>query len=374
MKEIRIIASASDAGGAANVAPVCAELKKNTNIKILSSTITQDIFNRFGIEPEVIKYEKRNIKNLLNDIIDSFDPHVILTGTSRFASPDRYLIKLGREKEIFSVTILDEWYNYKLRFLDETGQYNLSDVICCPDHIAYNEAVADGIPEKLLRITGSPALALFWDRINNNSFEMSERVLELLKKQKPIILFLSETHKSDYGFNEEGGPLGPSLGFTEETVMNDLIEVLSELAISCTLIEKLHPSSEKNEQNDEVIYNNVRFISLKNTSLHSLISISDLIVGMRSMALLESSFFNKPVISYQPELNPRFGQCTAERVAGVSRISSKKELKSWIENRLHKSILKLDGIVTRPDFACVDSVEKIVNLIVDNSSIKLDSN
>ncbi|MEM4396793.1 MAG: hypothetical protein QXR30_04020 [Candidatus Woesearchaeota archaeon] len=365
----KILVSAQDVGGAVNIAPICSKLKSlNFNIKIIPSKITKDIFVKHNLNEELIELLNLN-EDTLKKLFLEFKPNLILTGTTRYFSSDRLLIKISNEYNVFSISVLDDWTNYRLRFTENSNGLILPDIICCMDEIAYKDAILEGIPSKKLIITGSIYLSLLFNNKSNNDDKLlPSKILNIdgLNKDIPTILFISETLEKDFGNDQRGGKMGDFLGYTEKTVLQDIIEVLSEFDINCNLIEKLHPIAEFSGIKNFSV-NKINYIQLKNYELHNLILNSDLVIGMRSIALLESAILNKLTISYQPNLNPKYGSCTAERIAKVESLRNKEELKYYIKNFFTKGMNSTKIYFSeRPNFANKNAISNIVNLIIRN--------
>ena len=180
--------------------------------------------------------------------------------------------------------------------------------------------------------------------------------------EKPIVTFISETHAADYGTSPDSpGPLGPFIGYTEETVLDSVLNVLRELKSPVLLVEKLHPSAEINKRS-LVIPENVDLYSVRETDLLALLWYSDIVIGMRSMALLEASILGcEAVVSFQPKLiGPE--RCTAVRLELVQKLESEEDLKSWLANKLSSFNEKREKVIRPQPFAPEDAAERIINL------------
>lgn len=356
----KILVSAQDAGGAANIAPICRKLlKENFDVKIYSSSYTIKIFKNYDLDFHLIKQDDFN-EAIIDKFFCDFNPDLILTGTSRYYGIDRYLIKLAKRYNKFSISIIDDWVNYIIRFLDYNGSLLLPDIICCIDKICYDEAINEGLPVKLLRITGSPYLSELFDKktdfINNNIKNTEEHL--------PKILFISETLSDDHGSNYLGGPLGQFLGYTENSTLKDLFQCCKKLEKRVTLIEKPHPSS-KNRKHKNFVYENVSYIRLRpDEDLIKVIMDADLVIGMRSIGLLVSAIFDKLTVSYQPNLNNNIPKSSAEKIAGIERIENIEDLFKFLSNWLNndKNFRRV-YFKERPIFADKDSINNIVSII-----------
>lgn len=358
-----ILISAQDAGGAVNIVPICEQLiKLNFNIKIIPSSFTINIFLKCRLNADIIKLSELN-ENAAEKFFVEFEPSAVLTGTSRYYSLDRIFLKLAKKYNKFSISVLDDWSNYKLRFLDNNNELILPCIICCMDDLAVNEAIYDGLPSQILVVTGSPYLSKLFDKRST----IVEQNLELLgiKENATKILFISETHAEDFGDDIGVGKMGDFLGYTEKSALNDIIEIISKLNIECNVIEKLHPSSKILETNFYT-KEKINYLQIRDLDLHKLIYYSDLVIGMRSIALLESAIFGKLTVSYQPNLIPKYRPCTAERFAKVESLRSKIELETYLKKFFSSNEKNKSYFDDRPKFANENSINNIINLIIKN--------
>jgi len=357
-----VLLCATNAGGARNVAPLLKEVKKRgLNPILITSKDMKQFFNFKNLKVIETTSEDTNAANYINQ----FNPKAIICGATRYPSIDRLLIREGKKNKIKTTVALDEWYNYRIRFENQKEELEfLPDIIACMDEKAKEEAVSEGIPKQLCYVTGSPSLSDLTDKAED--FIKNPRPIPdflVSSQSEPIFTYLSETFTIDYGSKKgDVGLLGPFLGYTEETVKKDIITILKDINIPCTVVEKLHPSS-KLENKETKINENINWIRIKKTDLWSLFWYSNAVIGMRSMALLESKIFNRPTISYQPGLIVK-DISTAVKFGFVEKLSEKNELKTWLENQFEKYKKQDKRSINRYPFARKDASENVVNLTI----------
>ncbi len=320
-----ILFCATNAGGAKNLNIIVREASAlGLSVMVIASEMTKKYFSS-GTLIKNIPMDTASAEDLLNEI----KPVALICGTTGELSPEKALTVAAKNLGVRVLAVLDEWYNYRLRFKDEYDQLAyLPDKVCCQDELAYEEAKAQGLPMNALTVTGSPYLADLWGRRNNGFLKCS---LFGEGKPRPMIMFLSETHSQDYGEDGAGGPLGGFLGYTEKTVRCDIADVLKSLDFRGTVIEKLHPADMVDREPLPV--GRGAWIVVKDEELWSLIMSSDIIIGMRSMTIFETALLEKPVVSYQPN---RVGlqECTAVRLGLVKCFENKNDLARWISEKL----------------------------------------
>jgi hypothetical protein len=348
-----VLVYATDAGGARDLAAVVGGASGETDFSVFAGVGTAGIFAEHGIDYDIPDAPDR--------LFDQLRPDVYLCGRTRYPGAERRLISTARCLGIPSTLVLDEWFNYRLSILDEDGRAAfIPDRICCPDDQAFAEAVADRLPEDRLVVTGSPALSMLADQCVAFA-QTPPPVPSLLAEDclHPVITFLSETHGDDYGCGpEERGPLGPYLGYSEHSVRGELMDVLSALGQSCTVIEKLHPSATEKEQPPPG-NPNVHWQVTGHQALWPLMWHSDLVVGMRSMALLQAAVMSKTAISYQPNLRGP-DQCTASRLGLVDKGRHIGDLEVWLRSHCVEALDSACRPPLRPAFAHPDAAKRVL--------------
>jgi len=360
-----VLLCATDAGGARNLFPLLKLIKKQGYQPVLVTS--KNMLGLFDLQyANLIDVGGIDISvNSVKKLIDSVKPTAIICGTTRYISIDRLLISEGKKKNIRTVVVLDEWFNHRLRFENEKGELEfLPDAIACMDEKAKKGAVEEGIPKELCFVTGSSSLT----DLTNRAEDFVEKPCPMpdflkTKQTTPVFTFLSQPFTKDYGSKKgEHGSLGSFIGYTEETVKNDILTVVKKINKPCTIVEKLHPSSELDDA-EYLINKNIRWIRIKKTNLWALYWHSQAVIGMRSMALLESVIFNRPTISYQPGLIVK-DTCTAVVFGLVKKLSTPVELEKWLNNQFNKSVGKDKRSINRYPFAREDSIDNVVSLAV----------
>lgn len=356
-----IMLCATDAGGVRNIVPL---IKVIDSRGFTSTMVTsQDMAKSFNLgDISVVKSndtDRESMEKLLSDT----KPSAIICGTTRYISAERHLISAAGKAGIGSVAVMDEWFNYRVRFEDETGKLAyLPDAVAVMDELARKEAIDEGIPPELCHVTGSPSLSSLVSQSRKFRDE-PPAIPNFLHPDspRPIITFISETHAADYGSKPgESGPMGPYLGYTESSVREDILKVLGDMCQPCTFVEKLHPSAPE-EESIKTPGGGINWIKEKGTDLWALLWHSDAVIGMRSMALLEASILGQSVASYQPRL-VGMDYCSAVRLGLVPKISNPSELEQWLRRQLVDSDEKPSTTLRDFTFAPEDAAERVVEL------------
>ena len=314
-----LLICASDAGGARNLAPVAAlAAERGEAVATLGSAATLPLFAEAGVRAEAAAVaDIAEAAALLRTLA----PRAVLCGTTRYEAAETRLIAAARALGLPSLAVLDEWYGYCGRF----ALSGLPDRICCPDDLARDEAAAEGLPGERLVVTGSPALAALADRIAAAEIPPPAGWESGLGGAR--LLFISETHAADYGSAPgQNGPLGPFLGYTEHEVRTDLARALVGLP-PFRVVEKLHPSTEIRPDPPAGAGPGWRVAAAE--PLWPPLHHADLVIGMRSMALLEAAMFGHRPLAYQPGLiGP--DRCTAARLGLADTARDFAGLAGWL--------------------------------------------
>lgn len=367
---MNVLLCATDAGGIRNIAPLLPVLAH----RAISSTLltSERMVHLFG---ESIRHAKDVLwtegidTDGLRLLLDTKRPLSVITGTTRFMSPDRLLNLLAKKAGIKSISVLDEWFNYRLRFeRSETGELAyLPDAVAAQDEMAKDEAAREGIPSAVCHITGSPSLADVARRAAWFRDHKPPRPPFLsLKDDRLVITFLSETHAEDYGnAPHESGKLGPFIGYTEHSVRNDIIQLLKKIGRNIIFVEKMHPSA-KDEALKSDSPSKIDWRRVSKCDLPTLLWHSDLVIGMRSMALLEACILGCHAVSFQPGLIGE-DKCTAVRLGLIPGLDSRESLKSWLFDKLaevSENNARIKHERNYP-FARLNAAELVVDLAVN---------
>lgn len=235
------------------------------------------------------------IKN--NCVIDNdwrnSEPTLIITGTSFGDTVDKELVAWGKEKGVVSISVIEHWSWYRRRF-EVLGKLMLPDYIFVNDEIAYNEALADGLPVDKLIIAGNPILdnMLSKERCTRERSDILKDVG--LPDKYNNIVFISEELGADFNGTED------DLGYDEFFVLKVIIDNL--LKEDCLII-KLHPEEASDKYSDFI---NERVKVIREIDVYNLSAIADMIVGMGSILLIELSLLHDDVISFRPNANKGF--------------------------------------------------------------------
>lgn len=299
----KILAFAREAGGAAAIAPVCkAMVDEGWNLLLLGKDQGLEVFRNKKLPCiDFPVFDDAALEDIVYHNLGSH-PDIILTSASSLPKEMtcRYIWRWGQRHSILTVGVLDQWQNYALRFSGPNKSDHLAyipDFIFVMDEIARRVMAEEGIPLERIIITGQPA----FDNIRDN-FQLLIGEVDRIKGQLNIdgdyiVTYVGESLQDAYG---------DTLGYDEQSVLEFLGDTLDNfcsenMKSKICLIVKLHPEN-KYEEFESVMQKWPSFekrIIAKELSTYQVIAISDIVVGMSSVMLVESILAEKPTVSLQ---------------------------------------------------------------------------
>ena len=310
---MKILFCAEDYGGVKSLFPIYLYLKKSHACKFF-------VKKKFTCEITNIKITP-TCKDQLISGIKNFSPNVIFLGTSSGKkSIDKVALNFCQDKKIKKIIVFDEWYDYKKRLIYR-NKILLADIFIVNNKEALKIAVKEG-----LRSTKIMPICQF--HLSNLFYNYKKKL-----KTKNQILFLSEKIIK----KEKKSIENP--GYTSMEALDDLIAIHKYYKLDSKILIKKHPSEiNKNIKIRKFSHN--KYISyIYDYNIIKYLVASKFVVGMRSMAILESLVLKRNVISYQP--NSHFERCSAVKLKLIKSISNKESLKKIFRNgKKNKVILK----------------------------------
>lgn len=272
-------------GTASAFIPLLEELNRHEDfvVSILAFELSHALLENSGLE--FIKID--NFSDALQYLRADID--YLVTGTSEMVEDDESFWKWSNENQIPSLAFVDQWSNLAKRF----DCNNLPTQIGVIDEKAKDELESFLAGRCPIQITGSPV----FDSLKNN-------INTPYRSSNPIrILFVLEPDIS--GMNED--EIRSLQGFTEYDCLRAGLETTRkcahQLKIPLSFTLKPHPRDDqmliegllKRLESDVPDFPIKVCLGSKEEALID----SDIVMGMRSMLLLEAAFVHKPVISIQ---------------------------------------------------------------------------
>lgn len=298
---MRTLAAATFAGGANVLLPVLRklQLQPEVRLRVVAERQALQILSEQGIPVEEPPPAPKERDLFLRSLFRKEAPDTLLLGTSRGASIEKELLRIGQERGIPSLAVVDHWSHYKARFLEPgSRQLRLPTRIALMDTQALERAVADGLPRKILKVTGQPHLQYLATALRDPALQRHARKLRdtwLQDEQGPLLLFCSEL------FSE-------NRGYAQTDALEGLAEALDLLEKDAPpraparpkLVVKLHPKESRAPFQAGPASRRRGFLLVEVEAAWPCLLAADVLVGMTSMMLLEGAIAGRPAISYQP--------------------------------------------------------------------------
>jgi len=365
VNQIDVLVCATEAGGARNLVAVLEEFPELFQFKVLSGNGALAIFERSGIP--IWRHLPSLGESDAGQILQETKADIVLCGRGiDNDSLERHIIVAARSLGCSTVSIVDEWYDYRANYADESGDLvYLPDVVCCPDEQALKEAVAEGLPTECLRVTGSPALSSLVKKRETYRSNNLSRIDEFDRTyRRPFVTYISE-ELSDRrpGVSSNDNKSKNISRYDGKDIRNDILQALLEQFPCCTVFEKPHPRSESNVC-PPISSENICWLVIENDELQDLCWCSDIVIGTKSMGLLEAALLGTPTVAYQPDPNGNIS-CTAVRKGLIPCFHNTDDLKLWFE-RTRTSANK--EYILAPDFARPDAARLVCEVIEEFAS------
>ncbi len=226
------------------------------------------------------------------------DIGVLVCGTGFHTETELFLMARCKQYGVCTVAILDYWSNYKSRFAFHDA-FIWPDYYIVMDSLAEKEAIAEGVPNSIIKILGHPGL----DEV------LGKRKAPQTQKEEELVLLLGEPMSGRI-----------ALGYNEERFFSDCVDILTKLGKRFSI--KFHPRDDAELQRKYTAYR-------VDGDLLDIASRQDVVIGMTTIALLNCSLFGKKTVSYQPGLAGE-DDCISNKLGLSKLITSREELLSFL--------------------------------------------
>jgi hypothetical protein len=325
-----VLAVCGDPGGANAVAPVIELLRadKRVTVRALAYAEAHVLWAERGLKHDVLGEDTQpaDIANYLTE-----ETKFLLTGTSANQYDfEKHFIAAARTEGVRSLSVLDFWSNYALRFSDLAGDLRyLPDRIAVMDELASFEMQADGIDAERIVVTGHPA----WDGLEAVRAEFGPAQRRALRQQYRmgdhdwLILYASQ-------------PIPPAdsnhAWFDREAALEVLICALERIAQdhdkTVLLLVRYHPKESRQpfRHRGSTL---IRIESQSGGDGRPWLLAADTVVGMATMLLVESALLGRPTLSLRLGLDGT-DPFPANRSGLVSAVYSHEEVSTALEAAL----------------------------------------
>jgi hypothetical protein len=302
----QLIVICGDAGGANAIVPVIKQLhsEKKRDVLVFAYLQAIEIMSKNKISFSVL--DEKITDSAIQELLQKNQPVIIVTGTSVNAIElEKKFICAARKLKIPCLAVLDFWSNYSQRFSDDQGDLKyVPDKIAIMDEIAYSGMIAEGFHPDTLIVTGQPAfdaLAECKVNFNNKTLQKIRRNFQIHANEL-FVTFVSQPLSIVNGEDESNPRF---LGYTEKTVLKNLVPALNKISQDCkkdiALIIRPHPR-EKSDDYTKITSNVIRIIISSVDNPRDIVMASDLVIGMNTELLVEACYLGCIVVSVQPGL------------------------------------------------------------------------
>ena len=311
----RVLATSSHPGGINAILPVIRQLNQEGQVNVISigHESSEKMLAAAGISYRTLSSYGvgTTSEEELELLIERVSPNIVLTGTGDSDRDgkkviEQTIVSAARNAGITSLSVLDVWANYSLRFSDplnlEEGHLRfLPDKVAVMDELARSTMVAEGFPIDRLVVTGNP---FFDDLVEvGRRFGSSNReeVRADLGVSADALLLLYASQPIEHHY-------GDSLGYTEKTALDALLSSLNKTRTGreVSLLVKVHPR-ENIPDLEEVAekYSGVHVLFDQDYPTRPTVLASDVVFSPFSTVLIESTYLHKPSIRLQPGLRQK---------------------------------------------------------------------
>lgn len=248
------------------------------------------------------------------NIIDSILPRMLLVGTSQnYDSPVLMLVEEARRRGITSVGFVDMAVDASLRFSGRSGNplEFAPEYLIVPDKFTHEAFQNLGFPSKQIVMCVHPA----YDRVRKRAREFAKHDIIALRVQllglnpapRPVWLFAAEHvdgceyrrmhHGPGYSLNGRGNS-----NRRTNIVLEEVLDTAALMNPRPFVILRLHPKNTREEFSNYI--SEVDFMSIGGDPM-DLVWISDLVIGLSSMLLMEAAHMGRPTLSVVPREEER---------------------------------------------------------------------
>jgi hypothetical protein len=252
---------------------------------------------------KITVYSNRNYNGNVQQVVyrneqPSLDKvETVFLGTSHPASSDYFelnCLKEAKQKNIYTISFIDHWINFKLRFTDAQGKTIYPDEIWVVDEKAKQLAIEEGLPAALIKVSGNP-YHYYLEHQWKSSWKGKSYFNSLNIKPNAFHIVFAPDPLSLRNIKEK-------VGFSEAEALHDILNVISDLNDeNICLVVKCHPLQPEEILAKEINKTGWPNVSLlKNADSLELINAADLVVGFYSNFLLDAKALGKKVVRYFP--------------------------------------------------------------------------
>ena len=304
----KVLAASWHPGGINAIIPVIKQIEadKKVSLTLIVQEYSEAILQQATIHYKTISdYSLENVsKESMHKLLEKENPDLVLTGTSAQDEKTQDVLEqttvlAARERDITTISVLDFWGNYSLRFndiyTDEKFKF-LPDKIAIMDVYAEKAMLEEGFDREKLAITGNPHFDNLEKKAKNFTDENKNELRAKIELTTNFLIFYAanswKKYRQEYGFWD----------LDNVKMIDEVFQELSEHSVG--LVIKLHPRVPEEDLTEIGGYiqekNNIKLIT--GVDAPSLVLATDLTLTPNSTVGIEAVYMSKPCISIQPGL------------------------------------------------------------------------
>lgn len=282
----------------------------------------------------------------IGNLNDKLPYNLLLTGTSSYVKEDAYFWDLAIKNAVPSIAFVDSWVNYSKRFTVLNKFDKTPDYIGLIDQFMYERMTESGAPVHKLVVLGHPR----FDTALRKYLKYQEKVVD---NSIFTIVFFTYTVSSDGSADVIGYNTDEVVSF----VLNQL-SIHSETSRNkVKLIFKPHPRENVLSYQELTAGMDHEFFNamVSDEDPYTLMSEADVVIGLNTILLVDSSKMGIPTFSFQPGRKIRRNDIT-DRM-NIHVITSWDNITEVISDNFH-SFKKKD-----PDTSDNENTDRFVQYI-----------
>lgn len=383
----KILLFSRDPGGTNCIIPLVKPLiRKGYEVKVYAKDVAIERYNSCGIQSINLRDEilGQITTKKVKEFMQKENPHFIITATSADDMTEKYLWQAGNELKVKSFSILDQWINYGVRFskygVDKLDEFNKSQdkhrylptKICVMDEFCKQEMIKEGFKADKIIVTGQPHFENLNNKYNNSN-NINQNEIKKFKESITYnestfnILFASECLSKTYREKEKGDG-NYFWGFTERTILINIINALVKIysqnkkCDKVKIIIKQHPKEDVGSYDDLLDLakeKGIDLVVLNHFNPNLMACNVNLVVGMSSMLLIESTILGVPIMSVMIGLKKE-NPFIFDRLGKIKTIISEENLKKSLEKVIFNKDFS-DCMIKSNDIKNTGSIRCIIN-------------
>ncbi|MDC3106757.1 hypothetical protein OA512_00370 [SAR86 cluster bacterium] len=286
-----ILFAASEVGSVRSLLPLIQECKaKKIDFKV--TELGNFLENEIKINKNFVYFEEDY--DFIKEKLNQHKITKVIFSVNIFDTLPLSIARVSQELNIETFHVLDYWYRYRYRMRMDGKKTFTPTKFFVPDEYAYFEALKEGIPKKIIYISGQPGFSNILADFKKNNKKKETVFFKNKNKEIKIILFISEPISDDK----------EKRGYTEEDSLNIFVNSFRKITDSSSYYIYVMPHPRESIDKLKKTWKNLggeKFGHVESDfSSFEMLSLADGIVGMSSTFLYKAWLLRFPILSLRP--------------------------------------------------------------------------